>query len=85
MSVNIKTTLQSAANKLEIAEEVATRFADYLIEEGYEMSKPVKPENKPDQKEIEKVEESLARQGNNVTEGTSELRVQPENEKAKEA
>lgn len=81
MSVNIKTTLQMAANKLSIAEEVATNLADWLISQGYDMSKPTK--NVPDQAAIEAAEAAQRRQTGSADTTVADavvagqLRVQP--------
>lgn len=73
MPVNIKTTLQQAANKVGVSESAATNLADHLIEQGFEMSKPTK--NPPNQEEIEAQEAAEKRQQGIGASG--ELRVQP--------
>jgi hypothetical protein len=85
MSVNIKTTLQTAANKVGIDESAANNIANWLIDQGYEMSKPTKPENKPDQKAIEEAEAARARQSGSAEStpadvAANQLRVQPKPE-----
>lgn len=86
MSVNIKTVLMTAANKNGVAEEAASNMADWLIEQGYDMSKPTK--NVPDQKAIEEQERvAKLQKGDPATtpsdvEVRNQLRVQPESPKA---
>lgn len=74
MSVNIKTALQTAANKSGVDEGAATNLANWLIEQGYEMSKPTK--NTPDQEAIEASESAQKRQtGTDPTTTPADVKV----------
>lgn len=67
MSVNIKTVVAQAANKVGVAEEAANLISTHLVEAGYEMSKPTK--NPPSQEEIEAAEAAQKRQSGENPQG----------------